>query len=74
MFVGVNGGETVCLTQIQVIDHDSFFPERRILPHILPRIKIRLALIEGHLKAIKEQGDSIRPNKAKERSEPKMSV
>ena len=42
MFVGVNGGETVCLTQIQVVDYDSFFGLHRILPHILPHIKIRV--------------------------------
>jgi hypothetical protein len=33
-----------------------------------------LALIKGHLKAIKEQGGIHQPNKAKERSEPKMGV
>ena len=38
----VNGGETVCLTQIQVIDYDSFFRLQSILPHILPHIKIRV--------------------------------
>ena len=38
----VNGGETVCLTQIQVVDYDSFFGLHRILPHILPHIKIRV--------------------------------
>ena len=33
-----------------------------------------LAFIEGHLKAIKEQGEFIhRPNKAKERSEPNIT-
>ena len=37
-----NGGETVCLTQIQVIDYDSFFWLHSILPHILPHIKIRV--------------------------------
>ena len=42
MFVGVNGGETVCLTQMQVIDYDSFFWLHRILPHILPHIKIKV--------------------------------
>ena len=40
MFVELNGGETVCLTQIQVVDYDSFFGLHRILPHILPHIKI----------------------------------
>ena len=35
---------------------------------------VLLALIEGHLKAIKEQGELYRPNKARERSEPKMGV
>jgi hypothetical protein len=34
--------ETVCLTQIQVVDYDSFFGLHRILPHILPHIKIRV--------------------------------
>ena len=33
-----------------------------------------LALIEGHLKAIKEQGESYRPNKAKARSEPDITA
>ena len=33
-----------------------------------------LALIEGHLKSIKEQGESYRPNKAKERSEPNLTA
>ena len=33
-----------------------------------------LALIEGHLKAIKEQGESYRPNKARERSEPNITA
>ena len=42
MFVWINGGETVCLTQIQVVDYDSFFGLHRILPHILPHIKIRV--------------------------------
>jgi hypothetical protein len=41
MFVWINGGETVCLTQIQVIDYDSFFWLHRIVPHILPHIKLR---------------------------------
>ena len=36
------GGETVCLTQIQIIDYDSFFRLQNILPHILPHIKIRV--------------------------------
>ena len=35
------GGETVCLTQIQIIDYVSFFWLHRILPHILPHIKLR---------------------------------
>ena len=42
ILVKVNGGETVCLRQIQVIDYDSFFLLRRILPHLLPHIKIRV--------------------------------
>ena len=34
-----------------------------------------LAFIEGHLKAIKEQGEFMhRPNKAKERSEPDITT
>ena len=33
-----------------------------------------LALIEGHLKAIKEQGESYRPNKAEGRSEPDITA
>ena len=33
-----------------------------------------LALIEGHLKAVKEQGESYRPNKAKARSEPDITA
>ena len=33
-----------------------------------------LALIEGRLKAIKEQGESYRPNKAKGRSEPNITA
>jgi hypothetical protein len=33
-----------------------------------------LALIKGHLKAIKEQGYLIRPNKTKERSEPNITA
>jgi hypothetical protein len=37
-----NGGEGVCLTQIQIIDYDSFFRLQNILPHILPHIKIRV--------------------------------
>jgi hypothetical protein len=50
------GGWGVCLTQIQIIDYDSFFRLQNILPHILPHIKIRvtgavsqsdLDLIEG---------------------------
>ena len=40
--VRLNGGETVCLTQIQVIDYDSFFRLHSILPHILPHIEIRV--------------------------------
>ena len=55
MFVEENGGETVCLTQIQVIDYDSFFGLHRILPHILPHIKIGVTegvflsgLVSGH--------------------------
>ena len=37
-----NGGEGVCRMQIQVIDNDSFSWLCRILPHILPHIKIRV--------------------------------
>ena len=37
------GGETVCLMQIQVIYHGSFFGLHSILAHILPDIKIRVA-------------------------------
>ena len=33
-----------------------------------------LALIEGHLRAIKEQGEYYRSNKAKERSEPNITA
>jgi hypothetical protein len=41
--VRLNGGETVCLTQIQIIDYDSFFRLQNILPHILPHIKTRVS-------------------------------
>ena len=41
--VRLNGGETVCLTQIQVIDYDSLFRRQIVLPNILPHIKIRIA-------------------------------
>ena len=34
--------EGVCRMQIQAIDNDSFFWLCRVLPHILPRIKIRV--------------------------------
>jgi hypothetical protein len=34
-----NGGEGVCLPQIQAIDYDSFFRIQVILPHISPHIK-----------------------------------
>ena len=34
--------ETVCLTQIQAIDYDSFSWLQVILPHISPHIKIRV--------------------------------
>ena len=37
-----NGGEGVCRMQIQAIDNDSFFWLCRVLPHILPHIKIRV--------------------------------
>ena len=37
-----NGGEGVCLPQIQAIDYDSFFRLQVILPHISPHIKIRV--------------------------------
>ena len=37
-----NGGEGVCRMQIQAIDNESFFWLHRILPHILPHIKIRV--------------------------------
>lgn len=37
--------ETVCLTQIQIIDYDSFFRLQNILPHILPHIKIRVTVV-----------------------------
>ena len=37
------GGETVCLTQTQVICHGSFFGLHSILAQILPDIKIRVA-------------------------------
>jgi|GEM_PF-6079697 len=40
-----NGGEGVCLTQIQIIDYDSFFRLQNILPHILPHIKIRVTVV-----------------------------
>jgi hypothetical protein len=35
-------GGTVCLTEVQAIDYDSFFWLHRNLPHILPHIKIRV--------------------------------
>ena len=41
-YISRGGGETVCLTQIQVVDYDSFFGLHSILPHILPHIKIRV--------------------------------
>jgi hypothetical protein len=37
-----NGGEGVCLTQIQAIDYDSFSWLQVILPHISPHTKIRV--------------------------------
>jgi hypothetical protein len=37
-----NGGEGVCLPQIQAIDYDSFFRLQVILPHSPPHIKIRV--------------------------------
>ena len=37
-----SGGGTVCLTEVQAIDYESFFWLHRILPHILPHIKIRV--------------------------------
>ena len=36
--------ETVCLTQIQAIDYDSFSWLQVILPHISPHIKIRVTV------------------------------
>jgi hypothetical protein len=39
-----NGGEGVCRMQIQAIDNDSFFWLCRVLPHILPHIKIRVTV------------------------------
>jgi hypothetical protein len=36
------GGGTVCLTEVQAIDYDSFFRLQVILPHISPHIKIRV--------------------------------
>jgi hypothetical protein len=39
-----NGGEGVCRMQIQAIDNDSFFWLGRVLPHILPHIKIRVTV------------------------------
>jgi hypothetical protein len=39
-----NGGEGVCQMRIQAIDYDSFFWLHRILPHILPHIKIRVTV------------------------------
>ena len=39
-----NGGEGVCQMRIQAIDNDSFFWSHRILPHILPHIKIRVTV------------------------------
>ena len=38
------GGGTVCLTQIQAIDYDSFSRLQVILPHISPHIKIRVTV------------------------------
>ena len=37
-----NGGEVVCFPQTQIIDFDSCFLHCKILPHILPLIKIRV--------------------------------
>jgi hypothetical protein len=42
MFVWGNSGGEVCLTEVQAIDYDSFFWLHKILPHILPHIKIRV--------------------------------
>ena len=39
-----NGGGEVCLTEVQVIDCDSFFRRCWILPHTLPHIKIRVTV------------------------------
>lgn len=41
-YVTIDGGEGVCQMRIQAIDNDSFFWLCRILPHILPHIKIRV--------------------------------
>jgi len=40
-----NGGEGVCLTQIQIIDYDSFVWWQKIVPHIVPHIKIRVTVV-----------------------------
>ena len=40
--VKVDGGETLCLIQIQVIDYCLFSRRQIVLPHILPQIKIRV--------------------------------
>ena len=37
-----NGGEGVCLPQIQTIDYESFFRIQVILPHSSHHIKIRV--------------------------------